>query len=79
MMIEQNIQDSETDEWLLLQCIPVKLLSVDPDLDSHDKLSTLKGVFRIRVAARNLAGLGSTAELDVTVHGGILILHNSNM
>ena len=64
-----HIQDSITDDWLLLLTIPVKPLSADPDIPEKILLGNLTGVFLIRVAARNLSGLGATSSLTVVVEG----------
>ena len=72
---EVHIQDPETSDWLLFHKIPIKPLSPDPDLAVADKLSSLNGSFHIRVAARNRAGLGSTAELIVNVEGNVRLIN----
>ena len=47
----------------------MKPLSAEPDLEGGDILSNLQGSYSIRVAARNIAGLGLTAELIVELQG----------
>ena len=44
-------------------------LSAEPDLEGLNILSNLQGSFSIRVAAKNIAGLGLAAELIVELEG----------
>ena len=68
-----HIKDDTTDDWLLLLSIPVKPLSADPDIPENNLLCNLMGIFTIRVAARNLSGLGATSELNVVVNGWLML------
>ena len=63
------MKDDISGDWVLLFTIPVKALSADPDIPTNNALINLSGVFCIRVAARNLAGLGTATELEVVVNG----------
>ena len=66
---EVHIEDPDTGDWYLLECRSVQPLTPEPDLSSACQLSSLRGSFHIRVAARNLAGLGQTASLSIEAHG----------
>ena len=78
VLYQVHIQDDVTDEWLLLFCIPVIPLTADPDIPENCDLYKLRGVFSIRVAARNQAGLGMPSELIVAVEGYLLLGHVQN-
>ena len=49
--------------------IPVKPLSPEPNIREETMLSDVQGIYSLRVAARNIAGLGKTSELEVTLEG----------
>ena len=49
--------------------IPVKTLSPEPDIGDGTALCDLQGSYAIRVAARNIAGLGKSSELGVVLEG----------
>ena len=59
----------ETEDWFLVITIPVKPLSAEPDISGGSLLSDLNGSFSIRVAARNMSGLGACNELIVNLQG----------
>ena len=63
------MKDELSGDWFLLFTVPVKSLSSEPDIPTSNALIHLNGVFCIRVTARNLAGLGAAAELEVVVNG----------
>ena len=65
--VHLRVEDSE--DWYMLMTIPVKPLSAEPDIKAGNVLSELQGSFSIRVAARNVAGLGSTSELKLELQG----------
>ena len=67
--LQVHLKDEISGDWVLLFTIPVKSLSADPDIPTNNTLINLSGVFCIRVAARNLAGLGATAQLEIVVNG----------
>ena len=67
--MQVHIQDAECGDWFLLQCIPVQQLSSEPDFSGTSVLSSLSGTYNIRVAARNLSGLGATANLTLELDG----------
>ena len=47
----------------------MKTLSPEPDIGDGTALCDLQGSYAIRVAARNIAGLGKSSELGVVLEG----------
>ena len=60
-----------SEDWFLVMKIPVKPLSPDPDIPGHTLVYDLNGSFCIRVAARNISGLGASTELIVDLQGNL--------
>ena len=44
-------------------------MSSEPDFSGECQLSQLNGAFEIKVAAKNLAGVGAAASLNLVVNG----------
>ena len=64
-----HIRAEGCEGWFLLMTIPVKPLSPEPNIREETMLSDVQGIYSLRVAARNIAGLGKTSELEVTLEG----------
>ena len=67
--LQVHLRDEISGDWFLLFIIPVKPLSAEPDISANNELTNLCGAFCVRVTARNLAGLGAVAELQIVVNG----------
>ena len=67
--MQVHIKDEISGNWFLLETIQVKPLSAEPDILADNVLKNLSGSFSIRVAARNVAGLGAISELHVVLEG----------
>lgn len=66
-----HIRESSSDAWFLLGLVQVKLLSAEPDLNpvAQGLLNLLRGTFSVRVAARNVSGLGECSEIVALLKG----------
>ena len=64
-----HVKEDSSETWFHVLSIPVLPLTSEPDICDQNTLVKLSGSFFIRVAARNLAGLGATSELRVTLVG----------
>ena len=63
------MQEDSTGSWFSVLSFPVLPLTAEPTICDENRLVKLSGSFIIRVAARNLAGLGATSELRVILVG----------
>ena len=77
--LQVHLKDEISGIWFLLETIQVKPLSAEPDILADNVLKNFRGSFSIRVAARNVAGLGATSELHVVLEGQCASLNVSNI
>ena len=73
-LFKVHLREEMAEDWTLLLKIPVKSLSSEPDILGGNILKILKGSFFLRVAARNIAGLGATSQIFVILKGIFLYL-----
>ena len=72
-LYEIHLQPVNVETWYFFKSVGVKYLSQEPQIPDN-LFGRIRGVFKLRVFARNLCGIGDYSEIELELQGDLTFL-----